>query len=124
MERFFLSVGRESAAGIVGRKVEGLNSKERRVGHRTRGKLSPDRAAKAGAGRGYADRAGVSAHAGRSASLPPQPRRGLLCRAAARPTKLGPEPAADAYQQRRRSLSAHAAGAGSTAYPGTVRGGL
>jgi retron-type reverse transcriptase len=31
MERFILTVGRESAAGIVGRKVEGPNSKERRV---------------------------------------------------------------------------------------------
>ena len=36
MEQSILIVGRESAAGIVGRKVEGPNSKERRVGRRTR----------------------------------------------------------------------------------------
>jgi len=36
MERSMLTVGRESAEGIVGRKVEGPNSKERRVGRRTR----------------------------------------------------------------------------------------
>ena len=36
MEQSMLIVGRESAAGIVGRQVEGPNSKERRVGRRTR----------------------------------------------------------------------------------------
>src|SRR5215467_13294784 len=35
--------------------------------------------------------------------------------------KLGRERAAAAHQQRRRPVSADAAGAGSTAYPGTVR---
>lgn len=36
MERFILTVLRESAEGIVGREAEGPNSKERRVGRRTR----------------------------------------------------------------------------------------
>ncbi len=36
VERSILTVRRESAEGIVGRKVEGPNSKEWRVGRRTR----------------------------------------------------------------------------------------
>jgi len=36
VERSILTVGRESAEGIVGRKAEGPNSEERRVGRRTR----------------------------------------------------------------------------------------
>ncbi len=36
MKRFILTVRRESAEGIVGREVEGPNSKEWRVGRRTR----------------------------------------------------------------------------------------
>src|SRR5262249_29610522 len=39
-ERSTLIVLRESAEGIVGRKAEGPNSKERRVGCRTRGATS------------------------------------------------------------------------------------
>jgi transposase len=58
---------------------------------------------------------------GRSASLWQEPRRGLLSGTAARAQKLGPERAADAYQQRRGSVSAHATGAGSAAYLRTVR---
>ena len=36
MERSILTVQRESAEGIVDRKIEGPNSKERQVGRRTR----------------------------------------------------------------------------------------
>ncbi len=36
MEQFILTVLRESAEGIVGRETEGPNSKEWRVGRRTR----------------------------------------------------------------------------------------
>src|SRR5450432_818181 len=43
---------------------------------------------------------------------------------AARTTKLGAERAPDAHQQGRRSISAHAAGAGSAAHSRTVRCGL
>jgi transposase len=48
----------------------------------------------------------------------------LLLGTAARPQKLRPERATDAYQQGRRPLSAHAAGARSATHSGTVRGGL
>jgi hypothetical protein len=50
-----------------------------------------------------------------------EPRRGMLPGTAARTKKLRAERAADAYQQGRRSLSANAAGARSTAYLGAVR---
>src|SRR6516162_762997 len=59
--------------------------------------------------------------AGRSASLPEEPRRGLLSGTTTRAQELGRERAAVAYQQRGRSVSAHAAGAGSAAYLGTIR---
>ena len=70
--------------------------------------LSAGGAAEADQGRGHADRADVLADAGRSASFPQEPRRGLLPGTAARTKKLRAERAADAYQQRRRSVSAHA----------------
>ena len=50
-----------------------------------------------------------------------EPRRGLLSGTAAGTKKLGPERAAAAYQQRRRSLSADVVGARSAAHSGTVR---
>ena len=61
---------------------------------------------------------------GRSASLWQEPRRGLLSGTAAGTQKLGTERAADAYQQRRGSVSANVVGAGSAAYLRTVRGRL
>ena len=78
--------------------------------------LSAGGAAEADQGCGHADRADVLADAGRSASLPQEPRRGLLSGTAAGTKKLGSERAADAHQQRRRSLSANAAGAGSATH--------
>ena len=78
-------------------------------------------AAEADQGRGHADRADVRADAGRSASLPQEPRRGLLSGTAAGTKKLGPERAADAHQQGRRSLSANVVSARSAAHSGTVR---
>jgi hypothetical protein len=64
--------------------------------------------------------ADVFADAGRSASLPQEPRRGLLSGAAARTKKLRAKRTADAHQQGRR-LPADAAGAKSAAHSGTVR---
>jgi transposase len=58
---------------------------------------------------------------GRPAPLPQEPRRGLLSGTTARTQELGPARAADAYQQGRRSLSAHAAGAGSATHLRTIR---
>src|SRR5271154_508260 len=82
--------------------------------------LSAGSAAEAGEGSGHADRADVPADAGRRATLSQKPRRGLLPGAAARTTKLGAERATDAHQQGRRSLSAHAAGAGSAPHSRSV----
>src|SRR5262249_40973151 len=93
----------------------------RAAGART---LSAGGIAEAGEGRGDADRADLPADAGRSASLPQEPRRGQLSGTAAGAEELGTKPAADAHQQRRRSLSSHAAGAGSAAHSGPVWGGL
>jgi transposase len=70
---------------------------------------------------GHADRDDVCADVGRSASFSQESRRGLLSGLAARTEKLRTERAADAYQQRRRPVSAHAAGAGSAAHLGAVR---
>ena len=67
-----------------------------------------DRAAEAGEGSGHADRVDLHADAGRSASFPQEPGRGLLCRAAAGTEKLGAERTANAHQQRGRSVSANA----------------
>src|SRR6185437_13826170 len=83
--------------------------------------LSASRPAEAGEGSRYADRTDVSTDAGRPASVLEEPRRGRLSRTAARTEELGTERAADAYQQGRRSVPAHAAGARSTTHPGTVR---
>ncbi len=58
---------------------------------------------------------------GRPASFPQEPRRRMLSGLAAGTEKLRAERTADAYQQRRRSVSAHAAGARSAAHLGTVR---
>ena len=55
-----------------------------------------------------------------AASFPQEPRRGLLSGSAAGTKKLRPERAADAHQQGRRSLSAHAAGARSAPHSGAV----
>src|ERR1700675_2785060 len=49
-----------------------------------------------------------------------EPGRGLLPGAATRMEKLGPERAANAHQQGRRSVSANLAGAGSAPHPGAV----
>src|SRR5436190_2892045 len=74
--------------------------------------------------RGHADRADVPADPGRPASLRQEPRCGLLSGTAAGTAKLGPERAANAYQQGRRPLPAHAAGARSAAHFRTIRDGL
>src|ERR1700676_2615681 len=66
-------------------------------------------------------RADVHADAGRSPSFSKESRRGLLSGIAAGTAQLGAERAAVAYQQRRRSLSANAAGAGSATHLGTIR---
>lgn len=58
------------------------------------------------------------------AALFEEPGRGLLSGTAAGTQELGTEPAADAHQQGRRSVSAHALGAGSAAHPGSLRSGL
>src|SRR5438270_7187176 len=83
--------------------------------------LSAGGAAEADQGCRHVDRVDVPADAGRSAPLPQEPRRGLLSRAAARTQELGAERAAAAHQQRRRSVSANAAGAGSATHLGTIR---
>src|SRR6266849_2681390 len=88
------------------------------------GELSASGAAEAGEGRGYADRADFFADAGRSASLSQESRRGMLPGAATGTEKLGPERAADAHQQGRRSVSANAAGTGSAPHSGSVWSGL
>ena len=59
-----------------------------------------------------------------AASLPHELRRRRLSGIAAEKEKLRPERTADAHQQGRRSVSAHAFGAGSAAHLGTVRRGL
>ena len=87
-------------------------------------KLSPGGAAKADQGSGDADRADFPADLGRPASLSQKPRRGLLPGTATGPEELRPERAADAHQQRRRSVSANPAGARCAAYSGTVWNGL
>ena len=83
--------------------------------------LSANCAAETGEGCGHADCADVHADAGRSASFSKESRRGLLSGIAAGTAQLGAERAAVAYQQRRRSLSANAAGAGSATHLGTIR---
>jgi hypothetical protein len=60
--------------------------------------LSAGGAAEADQGRGHADRTDVSADAGRSASFPQEPRRGLLSGATTRTTELGAERAAEPIQ--------------------------
>ena len=104
--------------------IESLSERIRECNERIEaagaGKLSAGGAAEAGEGSGHADRADLLADAGRCASLSQEPGRGLLSGTAARTTKLGPERAADAHQQGRRSVSANAAGAGSAPHSGTV----
>src|SRR6266849_7846320 len=85
------------------------------------GKLSASGATEAGEGGGHIDRADLPADAGRRASFSQKPGRGLLPRAAAGTEKFGPERAADAHQQGRRSLSANPSGAGSAPHSGAVR---
>jgi transposase len=91
--------------------------------HRESGtaELSAGGTAEADQGRRHADRADDFADVGRSASLPQEPRRGLLSGAAAGTKKLGSERSADAHQPRRRSVSADVVGARSAAPSGSVR---
>ena len=84
------------------------------------GKLSASGAAETDQRSRHADRADVPADAGGCASLSQEPRRGLLPGSAARTEKLRAERATDAHQQRRGSVSAHTAGAGSAPHSGTV----
>ena len=123
-----LESGTASRTGAAAGAIESLSERIVRIqrAHREAGatELSAGGAAEADQGRGHADRADVLADAGRSASFPQEPRRGLLSGAAAGTQKLRPERAADAHQQGRRSLSANAAGARSAAHSGTVRGRL
>src|SRR5208282_1585053 len=86
--------------------------------------LSAGGAAEAGEGRGNVNRADVFADAGRPASLPQEPRCGLLSGAAAGTKKLWSERAANAHQQGRRPVSADVVGARSAAHSGSVRSGL
>src|SRR5208337_4163601 len=123
--------GRELESGTANRTAAITHS--HRIGQRAHcrvqrahreagaGTLSASRAADADQGRRYPDRADVSAHVGRSASLSEEPRREQRSGAAAGTQELGRERAADAHQQGRRSVSADAAGAGSAAHPGTIR---
>ena len=76
--------------------------------------------AEAGEGGGHIDRVDLPADTGRRASISSEPGCGLLPGSAAGTKKLGPERAADAHQQGRRSLSANAAGAGSAPHSGAV----
>jgi transposase len=69
-------------------------------------------------GGGHIDRADLPADAGRRASFSQEPGCGLLPGIAAGTEKLGPERAANAHLQGRRSVSANAAGAGSAPPPG------
>jgi len=82
--------------------------------------LSAGGIAEAGQGSGHADRADFLADAGRPASLSQEPRRGLLPGTATGTQELGPKRTADAHQQGRRSVSAHAAGAGCAPHSGAV----
>ena len=104
--------------------IESLSERIREYNERIEttgtGELSASGAAEAGQGRGHADRADVPADAGRRASFSQEPGRGLLPGTAAGTKELGAERAADAHQQGRRPLSAHAAGAGSAPHPGSV----
>ena len=104
--------------GVAERAHRGIQRAHREAGA---AELSAGGAAEADQGRRHADRADVLADAGRSASLPQEPRRGLLSGAAAGTKKLGAERAADAHQQGRRSVSADVVGARSAAHSGTVR---
>src|SRR6478752_7020455 len=84
------------------------------------GKLFASSATEAGEGGGHIDRTDLPADAGRRASFSQEPGRGRLLGTATGTEKLGPERAADAHQQGRRSLSANAAGAGSAPHSGAV----
>src|SRR6185437_8878455 len=83
--------------------------------------ISASRRAEAGQGSGHVDCADVPADPGGSASVLEEPRRGRLSGTTARTQELGAERAADAYQQGRRPVPAHAAGARSATYPGAIR---
>src|ERR1700733_5598173 len=115
-------------ASRIGTSVERNRVAERahcgiKRAHRESGtaELSAGGAAEADQGCRHADRADLYTDAGRSASLPQEPRRGLLSGTAARTTKLEPERAPNAHQQGRRSVLTHVAGAGSATHSGTVR---
>src|ERR1019366_6571798 len=83
-------------------------------------KLSANGATGTGEGSGDADRTHLPADAGRSVSFSQEPGCGLLCGIAARTAQLGAERAAAPHQQRRRSLSANVASAGSAPHSGSV----
>src|ERR1700689_210187 len=110
------------AVAVGHRRAEPANLRVQRT-DRSAGatELPAGGAAEADQRRRHADRIDVLADAGRSASLRQESGRGRLSGTAAGTQKLRPERAADAYQQRRRSLSANAAGAGSATHLGTVR---
>jgi len=76
--------------------------------------ISRSRAAEADRGSGNADRPHVHADAGRSTPLSQEPECSLLRGSPARKAQLGTELAADAHQQRGRSVSTSTPGAGCT----------
>src|SRR6266403_179049 len=82
-------------AGVAERTHRRVQPADREAGAR---ELSAGGVAEAGEGSGHADRADVFADAGRSTSLPQEPRRGLLPGTAAGTKKLRTERAADAHQ--------------------------
>jgi transposase len=100
-----------AAAGVAERTHRRVPRADREAGAR---ELSAGGLAEAGEGSGHADRVDVFADAGRCASLPQEPRRGLLSGTATQTKELWAARTADAYQQGRRSLSADAAGARGT----------
>ena len=119
-----LSPELQAALGPLLQALESLSERiaeyNQRIEAIAQQQLSADGAAEADQGRGHADRVDLHADAGRSAPFPQEPRRGMLRRAATGPQKLGAERAADAHQQRGRSVSANAAGAGSAPHPRPV----
>src|SRR5579864_5332542 len=103
---------------IVERAHRGIQRSYREPGAT---ELSAGGTAEASEGRGHADRAGVFADLGRSAPLPQESRRGWVSGTATGTQEVRRERTAATHQQRGRSVSADAAGAGSAAYLGTVR---
>ncbi len=69
---------------------------------------------------GHSDRVDLCADHGRSTTVSPEPRRGLLSGAASWAQKLRQQSTAAAHQQGRRSLPANSDGAGRALYSGAV----